>query len=77
MTEYIRVRQNETGHELTVRADRDMTGLTVIDKAALGSDGLPLPMKPKSTVAKRAAEKKAVATAKAADNGHEADAKKE
>lgn len=78
MTDYVRVRQDETGHELTVRADANLTGLTVIDKPALGHDGLPAPMKPKTTVAKQAAAKKPSASPAAGDQpGQTAETDKE
>lgn len=76
MPEYVRVRQDETGHEITVLADSDMTGLTVIKKPALDQHGEPAPMKPKTTVAKKASAK-AQASAAADDTGHEAATSKE
>lgn len=50
MTDYLRVKDPGTGHEFTVPAHYIDAGLTdeadVIDKAALGPDGLPAPAKP-------------------------------
>lgn len=51
MPEYIRVRQNATGHEFTVRADSDLTGRTVIDRPAVDRNGRIIPPKYKTTVA--------------------------
>lgn len=43
MSEYVRVRDPQTGHEYTVRQHLVADGLEVIDKDALGRDHLPLP----------------------------------
>lgn len=74
MPEYVRVRQDETGHELTVPAGYDLTGLTVIDEPALGRDGLPAPMKPKTPSPRSAARKKAPPPAE--ETGHQASTQK-
>lgn len=62
MTEYVRVKQAETGHELSVpRAHLDAVpdgAYTVLDKDATGAGGEPLPPKYKTSVATKAAESK-------------------
>ena len=62
MTDYVRVRQAETGHELSVpRGHYEAApkgGYVLLDKAATYPGGDPLPPKYKTTVA-QAAEKKA------------------
>lgn len=71
MPNYVRVKDKETGHEYTVPARRFKPDLmTLLKKRAVGSDGRPLPMKPKTTVAKAAAKKSANS---AAPSGHEAE----
>ena len=58
MPDYIRVRMNDAGHEITIRADRfDKDAATKLDKPALGPNGLPLPPKYRTTVTKAAARK--------------------
>lgn len=62
MTDYLRVKDNETGHEYTVASERyDATpGLfTKVDKPATDSANDPLPPKYRTTVAKKAAENRA------------------
>lgn len=71
MSDYIRVRDKDTGHEYTIREHR-MQGEahTRLDKPALGAGGEPLPPKYKTTVNK-AAEEKSGAAKKATDNQKE------
>ena len=46
MSEYVRVRDKQTKHEYTVRADRVIPeGHTVLDKPALDRHGDPAPVK--------------------------------
>lgn len=45
MSEYVRVRDLTTGHEYTTRERNVVEGLEVLDKPALGADGLPRPPK--------------------------------
>lgn len=46
MPEYVRVKQPETGHELSMVASAaQAAGLTPLDKPATKSDGTPLPPK--------------------------------
>jgi hypothetical protein len=56
MSEFIRVRQIETGHELSVpKSHADATdGYEVLDKPATDSAGDPLPPKYRTTVAEAA-----------------------
>lgn len=72
MPNYVRVKDKQTGHEYTVPARRYNPDLMTLlnKKRAVGSDGRPLPMKPKTTVAKAAAKKSATS---AAPSGHEAE----
>ncbi len=69
MTDFVRVRDNETNHEYSVavsRFDADPDLFTKVDKPATNSSGEPLPPKYRTTVAKKAAENRATepATAK-------------
>lgn len=67
MPEYVRVKDKETGHEYsTNRYSADVH--TKLDKPAVGPGGEVLPMKPKTTVAKQAAGKKAAESADKSDN---------
>jgi len=63
MPEYVRVKQAETGHELSVPVDHykavDKNAYTKVDKPAAYPDGSPVELKPKTTVAKSAAGKQA------------------
>lgn len=43
MSDYVRVRDQKTGHEYTTRARLVVEGLEVIEKNPLGRDGLPKP----------------------------------
>ena len=46
MPDYVRVRQPETGHEVSMVASKaEVAGLTPLDKPATKSDGTPLPPK--------------------------------
>lgn len=61
-TEYLRVKQVETGHELSIsQAQYDFApdGYEVLDKPATDAGNNPLPAKNKTTVADQAAAKKA------------------
>lgn len=70
MTEFLRVRDNDTSHEYTIRAGQFNTDAhTQIDKPALDAHGDPSPVKHKTTV-KKAAEK-AGSAMKATDNKKE------
>lgn len=92
MPDYLRVKQRDTGHELTVtRAMYDFApdAYDVLDKPATDRGGAPLREKHRTTVAKQAAAKKAVAprppnsatpepvAPAAADPGQSADTEKE
>lgn len=59
MPEYVRVKQAETGHEISITAERaEALGLTPLkDKDAVDSTGAPLPPKYKTTVDQAAAAK--------------------
>lgn len=62
MTDFVRVKDNETGHEYSVtqeRFDYSPDDFTKVDKAATNSAGDPLPPKYKTSVSKRAAETRA------------------
>lgn len=72
MTDHLRVKQNETGHELTVsRTAYEFApdGYTVLDKPATDAGGNPLQPKYKTSVATAAAKK--------ATSGQKADPEKE
>ena len=75
MPKYLRVKDNETGHEFSVPEGRFNDALMQkLDKPATGSDGRPLPMKPKTTVAKAAAKKSDTPSGK---SGQQAETDKE
>lgn len=60
MSDYLRVRDKDTGHEYTIRAAHfNEDAHTVIDKPALDAHGEPAAMKPRESVGKRAAKKTA------------------
>lgn len=62
MPEFVRVRDNETGHEYSVAAARVAATpdlWTQVEKPAAHPNGDPLPPKYRTTVAKKASEKKA------------------
>lgn len=64
--EVVRVRQNDTGHHLTVTADwakEFSDGYTVLKQPAVDASGEHLPPKYKTTVSTEAAQKKAASTA--------------
>lgn len=67
MPEMVRVKQKETGHELTVDAEwaeQFSEGYEVLaDKEAVDAAGDPLPPKYKTTVSDEAAKKRAAAPA--------------
>ena len=55
MTEYVRVKDKQTGHEYTVPAHRfDPAGMTRLNKPALTIHGDPAPVKFKTTATKAA-----------------------
>ncbi|VXC08684.1 hypothetical protein [Aeromicrobium sp. 9AM] len=71
MTNFVRVRDNETGHEYSVaesRFDLEPDLFTKLDKPATDPTGEPLPAKHKTTVAKKAAENKAAASVDQKEN---------
>lgn len=62
MTDYVRVKDNETDHEYSVTVERFNSAkslFTKLDKDAATPGGDPLPPKYKTTVAKKAAENRA------------------
>lgn len=66
MADFVRVKQKETGHELSVTAEwaeRFKDGYTVLDKVAADAAGDPLPPKYLTTVSTEAAKKKNAAAA--------------
>jgi hypothetical protein len=68
MPDYLRVKQKETGHELTILADHfNDEAYTKLDKPALDAHGEPAPVKYKTTVATEATAK----TASKADQSKE------
>lgn len=65
MTEYVRVRDNESGTHLSLRRrdyEQAKSGLTVLKSAATYADGTPRPPKYKTTVDGEAEKKSAKAT---------------
>ena len=77
MPEYVRVKQKETGAEVSIfrhMYDFAPDAYDLLDKPATNAGGDPLPTKHKTTVAKSAAEKSAKAAAR---SGQQADTKKE
>lgn len=71
MSDYIRVRDNDTGHEYTISADRlKRDAQAPLDKPAVGPGGEPLPPKFRTTVAKAAGVKAGTAK-KATDDKKE------
>lgn len=82
MPDLLRVKQTDTGHELTVTQsmyDFAPDAYDVLkDKPATDGGGNPLPPKYKTTVAKSASAKRAAAPqSPEPDHGHEADTQKE
>lgn len=64
MPQYIRVRAKDTGHEMSIRADRfDADAFTKLDRPALDAHGEIEPVKYRTSVTKQATEKKAGQTA--------------
>lgn len=60
MTDYIRVKVNDTGHEMTISEDQfDAEVYEKLDRPALDAHGEPAPVKYRTTAAKKAAENKA------------------
>ena len=61
MSDYLRVKDNETGHEFTIRSDAyDKALHTKVDKPALDAHGEPAPVKYRTTATRAA---KAASTA--------------
>lgn len=81
MTEFIRVRQNETGHELSVPKSHAeaVGGYEEIDKPAVDSAGRPLPPKYRLTVDEAAPKTPApkAGSRPTTTDGRQADTKKE
>ncbi len=64
MTDYIRVKDKQTGHEFSVPADTfDGDAMTELDRPATDPGGEPLPVKYKTTVSKAAETKSGRAAA--------------
>jgi hypothetical protein len=60
MPDYVRVRDNQTGHHVTIlrsQFDRSPDGWTELKQDATYADGSPLPPKHKTTVSNEAAKK--------------------
>lgn len=77
MSEYVRVRDLETGHHLSVlrkHFERAGEALTELEQPATYADGTPLPVKHKTSVSIETAKKSGKAPA---DNGQSADTSKE
>ena len=75
--EYVRVRQNDTGHHISIPRSQfnlDKSGLTELKQDATFADGTPIPPKHHTTVETSAAKKSGKAPA---DNGQSADTSKE
>lgn len=67
MSKMVRVKQTETGHELSVDsewAERFAEGYDVLDKPAVSSTGDPLPPKYRTSVSSEAEKKKAASAEK-------------
>jgi len=62
MTDFVRVKQGGTGHELSLPSEHvevaEEGAYTVLDKPAVDEGGTPLPPKFHTTVSQKAAEKK-------------------
>lgn len=68
MSEFIRVKDNDTGHEFTIRAGQFVEGaMKEIDKPALDNGGEPLPPKHKTTVAAQASARRTTSSGQKAD----------
>lgn len=77
MSEYVRVRDKETGHHLSVlrsQFDFNPEAFSELKQDATYADGDPLPPKHKTSVSQEAANKPGKAPA---DNGQSADTSKE
>lgn len=75
--DYLRVKQKGTGTELSILRhmyDFAPDAYDLLDKPATNAGGDPLPMKPRTSVAKKAAEKKDSASTQ---TGQSADTEKE
>lgn len=73
MSDYLRVRDKDTGHEYTIRAEHlNAEAHEVLDKPALDNHGEPAAMKPRQPLGKRARGRrtaKKAAPKKAASSG--------
>ena len=77
MADYVRVRDKETGHHLSVHRahfDRTPDAFVELQQDATYSDGTPLPPKHKTSVSSETAKKSGRSPA---DNGQSADTSKE
>lgn len=77
MAEFVRVRDRETGHHLSVlraQYDRNREAWQELKQPATYADGSPLPVKHKTSVSVEAAKKSGKAPA---DDGQSADTSKE
>lgn len=66
MTDHLRVKVNGPDHEITISSDQldaQPDAYTVLDKAAVGPDGAPLPPKYRTSVSKKATENRATSRA--------------
>lgn len=82
MTEFVRVKQKETGHELSVPTSHAEAsdGYSIVDKPAVDSAGRPLPPKYREQVDKIARRKRSAAPAtdsRHTPEGQQAEIKKE
>jgi len=79
MSEYVRVKQVETGHELSVpKSHADAVGgYEVLDKDAVDLSGNPLPPKYRTTVKRAAKTSASKAASQPSTAGRQADDKKE
>lgn len=77
MPDYVRVRDRETGHHLSVlrhHFDRTPEAFVELKQDATYADGSPLPVKHKTSVSSETAKKSGTVPA---DNGQSADTSKE
>lgn len=64
MADYVRIKDNGTGHEFSMHAGTfDEKGVTILDKPATDPGGEPLPVKYKTTVNQAAESKSGQAAA--------------
>lgn len=58
MNDFVRVKDPDTGHEISVSAEQaDLVGVRPLSKAAVDAQGKPLPVKTSVTVDEAAAKK--------------------